>query len=206
MRLLEQSGMSGLLADEMGLGKTLQTLTWLSLPRVAANRERLPSLIVCPTSLVRNWEAEAAKFTPWLKTLVISGPDRANDFSRIDSADIVITSYALLQRDFDDAWAEREFAAVVIDEAQHIKNKTTRNAIAVKAISARARLALTGTPVENSVADVWSIFDFLMPGYLGSCETFKLNYEDPIAEGASESAEALARLKRKIHPFILRRA
>ena len=206
MRLLEQSGMSGLLADEMGLGKTLQTLTWLSLPRVAANAERLPSLIVCPTSLVRNWEAEAAKFTPWLKTLVISGPDRANDFSRIDSADIVITSYALLQRDFDDAWAEREFAAVVIDEAQHIKNKTTRNAIAVKAISARARLALTGTPVENSVADVWSIFDFLMPGYLGSCETFKLNYEDPIAEGASESAEALARLKRKIHPFILRRA
>ena len=206
MRLLEQSGMSGLLADEMGLGKTLQTLTWLSLPRVAANRERLPSLIVCPTSLVRNWEAEAAKFTPWLKTLVISGPDRANDFSRIDSADIVITSYALLHRDFDDAWAEREFAAVVIDEAQHIKNKTTTNAIAVKAISARARLALTGTPVENSVADVWSIFDFLMPGYLGSCETFKLNYEDPIAEGASESAEALARLKRKIHPFILRRA
>ena len=197
--------MSGLLADEMGLGKTLQTLTWLSLPRVAASGKHLPSLIVCPTSLVRNWEAEAAKFTPWLKTLVISGPDRAENFSRIDSADIVITSYALLQRDFDEAWAEREFSAVVIDEAQHIKNKTTKNAIAVKAIQAHSRLALTGTPVENSVADVWSIFDFLMPTYLGSSETFKLDYEDPIADGGSDATEALARLKRKLHPFILRR-
>ena len=205
MRFLEKSGMSGLLADEMGLGKTLQTLTWLSLPRVAASGKHLPSLIVCPTSLVRNWEAEAAKFTPWLKTLVISGPDRAENFSRIDSADIVITSYALLQRDFDEAWAEREFSAVVIDEAQHIKNKTTKNAIAVKAIQAHSRLALTGTPVENSVADVWSIFDFLMPTYLGSSETFKLDYEDPIADGGSDAVEALARLKRKLHPFILRR-
>ena len=204
MRFLECSGMAGLLADEMGLGKTLQTLTWLSLPRAAPGK-RLPALIVCPTSLVRNWEAEAAKFTPWLKTLVISGPDRANDFVRIGSADIVITSYALLQRDFDEAWAEREFSAAVIDEAQHIKNRSTKNAIAVKAIRSRTRLALTGTPVENSVSDVWSIFDFLMPGYLGSSETFKLDYEDPISDGASSSAEALARLKRKLHPFILRR-
>lgn len=205
MRFLENTGMSGLLADEMGLGKTLQTLTWLSLPRADSGAKGLPSLIVCPTSLVRNWEAEAAKFTPWLKTLVISGPNRADDFERIDSADIVITSYALLQRDFEDAWIDRRFAAVVLDEAQHIKNRQTKNAKAVKMLSSVRRLVLTGTPVENSVADVWSIFDFLMPGYLGDYETFRISYEEPVAEGGSGGEDALARLKRKLHPFILRR-
>ena len=204
MRFLEKAGMSGLLADEMGLGKTLQTLTWLSL---AAKSEgpRRPSLIVCPTSLVRNWESESEKFTPWMKTLVISGPDRADDFPKIDSSDIVITSYALLQRDFDEAWLGRDLNAVVLDEAQHIKNRQTKNAKAVKMLSSQKRLVLTGTPVENSVADVWSIFDFLMPGYLGDYESFKLGYEEPIAGGGSAAEDALARLKRKLHPFILRR-
>ena len=204
MRFLETAGMSGLLADEMGLGKTLQTLTWLSLSRTAG-APHLPSLIVCPTSLVRNWEAEAEKFTPWMRTLVISGPDRARDFRKIDSADIVITSYALLQRDFEEAWAGRDFSAVVLDEAQHIKNRQTKNAKAVKMLSSARRLVLTGTPVENSVSDVWSIFDFLMPGYLGDYESFKLSYEDPVAGGGSAAEEALSRLKRKLHPFILRR-
>lgn len=203
MRFLEKAGMSGLLADEMGLGKTLQTLTWLSLAADAPCR--LPSLIVCPTSLVRNWESEAAKFTPWLKTLVISGAKRAENFNLIDSADIVITSYALLQRDFDEAWLGRDFNAVVLDEAQHIKNRQTKNAKAVKMLRSAKRLVLTGTPVENSVADVWSIFDFLMPGYLGDYENFKLHYEEPVAEGGSGAEEALGRLKRKLHPFILRR-
>lgn len=203
MRFLEKAGMSGLLADEMGLGKTLQTLTWLSLAADAPCR--LPSLIVCPTSLVRNWEAEAAKFTPWLKTLVISGAKRAENFNLIDSADVVITSYALLQRDFDEAWLGRDFNAVVLDEAQHIKNRQTKNAKAVKMLRSAKRLVLTGTPVENSVADVWSIFDFLMPGYLGDYENFKLHYEEPVAEGGSGAEEALGRLKRKLHPFILRR-
>ena len=214
MRFLENAGLSGLLADEMGLGKTLQTLAWLSLPRVAdstlnlqpqPSTSRLPSLIVCPTSLVRNWEAEAKKFTPWQKTLVISGPDRARDFKRIDQADIVITSYALLQRDFEDAYLDREFAVVVLDEAQHIKNRRTRNAVAAKGLNARQRLVLTGTPVENSVTDVWSIFDFLMPDYLGDYEMFKLNYELPIAEGGGAADDAQFKLKRKLHPFILRR-
>ena len=230
MRFLENAGLSGLLADEMGLGKTLQTLTWLSLPRCApttnhqppstkhqapttnhqppstkhqAPSTKLPALIVCPTSLVRNWEAEAKKFTPWLKVLVISGPDRAKDFRRIPLADVVVTSYALLQRDFEDAYYDTRFSALVIDEAQHIKNRQTKNAKAVKLVDARARLALTGTPIENSVADAWSIFDFLMPDYLGDYESFKLSYEDPIRDGGSD--EALARLKRKIHPFIMRR-
>ena len=234
MRFLEEAGLSGLLADEMGLGKTLQTLTWLSLPRVSELKSKAeveqrnvanssvrlktstssnhPALIVCPTSLVRNWEAEAQKFTPWLKVLVVSGPNRADDFAKIPEADLVVTSYALLQRDFEAAYSDKEFSALVIDEAQHIKNRDTKNAKAVKAVNARRRLALTGTPIENSVMDAWSIFDFLMPDYLGDYESFKLNYEDKISPKSSEdepdlheSTEALSRLKRKIHPFIMRR-
>ena len=201
MRFLENAGLDGLLADEMGLGKTLQTLAWLSLPR--DSRCPGPALIVCPTSLVRNWEAEAAKFTPWLKTLVVSGPDRAKEFSNIPGADLVITSYALLQRDLEEAYLGTEFSALVIDEAQHIKNRQTKNARAVKAVNARRRLALTGTPIENSVADAWSVFDFLMPGYLGDYESFRSAFEEPIQERAD--GEALERLKRKLHPFILRR-
>lgn len=202
MRFLEEAGISGLLADEMGLGKTLQTLTWLSLP-CANNRVHHPALIVCPTSLVRNWEAEAKKFTPWLKTLVISGANRESLFNAIDNVDIVITSYALLQRDFEDAYLPRRFSATIIDEAQHIKNHDTKNARLVKLINADRRLALTGTPIENSVTDVWSIFDFLMPGYLGDYEAFKTNFENPIRDG--DNQEALARLKRKLEPFIMRR-
>ena len=206
MRFLEESAVSGLLADEMGLGKTLQTLTWLSLPRVGGSAgARRPALIVCPTSLVRNWEAEARKFTPWLKTLVVSGPDRAADFPRIASADLVVTSYALVQRDFEAAYANADFSALVLDEAQHIKNRQTKNARAVKLIRAARRLALTGTPIENSVADAWSIFDFLMPDYLGDYESFRLGYEMPIADGGSAAEEAQGRLRRKLHPFILRR-
>ena len=205
MRFLEESGLSGLLADEMGLGKTLQTLTWLSLPRSGADaaRPKTPALIVCPTSLVRNWEAEAAKFTPWLNTLVVSGPCRADDFARIPDADVVVTSYALLQRDFEAAYMGRRFSAVVLDEAQHIKNRDTKNAKAAKMLDADRRLVLTGTPIENSVADVWSIFDFLMPGYLGDYESFKTGYEDPIRDRNDE--DALAKLRRKLNPFILRR-
>ncbi len=206
MRFLENAGLCGLLADEMGLGKTLQTLAWLSLPRTAAmDGKRLPALIVCPTSLVRNWEAEAQKFTPWMKTLVVSGPDRARDFARIPKADIVVTSYALLQRDFEDAYCGQEFSALVLDEAQHIKNRRTRNAKAAKNLIARQRLVLTGTPIENSVADVWSIFDFLMPEYLGDYETFKVGYELPIGDGGASGEAAQMKLKRKLHPFILRR-
>ncbi|MBQ4470935.1 MAG: SNF2 helicase associated domain-containing protein [Kiritimatiellae bacterium] len=206
MRFLENAGLCGLLADEMGLGKTLQTLAWLSLPRTGqSGSAKSPALIVCPTSLVRNWESEAQKFTPWTKTLVISGPDRANDFAKIPSADLVITSYALLQRDFEEAYLDKSFSALVLDEAQHIKNRQTRNAKAAKRLDARQRLVLTGTPIENSVADVWSIFDFLMPGYLGDYESFKTGYELPIGEGGAAGEAVQMKLKRKLHPFILRR-
>ena len=205
MRFLEKSGLSGLLADEMGLGKTLQTLTWLSLARTDPDAASRPALIVCPTSLVRNWEAEAAKFTPWLKRLVISGADRADLFDRIDGSDIVITSYALLQRDIEDAYIDKCFSVVVLDEAQHIKNRSTKNAKSAKQLRCVQRLVLTGTPVENSVADVWSIFDFLQPDYLGDYATFKEMTEIPAQGGGKLGAAALERLRHKIHPFILRR-
>ena len=205
MRFLEKSGLSGLLADEMGLGKTLQTLTWLSLSRSDPNAFGKPALIVCPTSLVRNWEAEAEKFTPWMKRLVISGPERHYSFGEIAKSDIVITSYALLQRDLEEAYIDKEFSVVVLDEAQHIKNRTTRNAQSVKSLRSVQKLVLTGTPVENSVSDVWSIFDFLLPEYLGDYNTFKETTEQPVQSGGKIGAAALEKLRQKIHPFILRR-
>ena len=205
MRFLENSGLSGLLADEMGLGKTLQTLTWISLGRSDPQARGKPALVVCPTSLVRNWESEAAKFTPQLKRLVVSGPDRAASFGRIPDADLVITSYALLQRDLDDAYLGRTFSVVVLDEAQHIKNRQTRNAKSAKRLQAVQKLVLTGTPVENSVSDVWSIFDFLLPGYLGDYADFRDSTELPIAAGGNDGALAQDKLHHKLHPFILRR-
>ena len=204
MSFLERSGMCGLLADEMGLGKTLQTLSWLSLGRLSGG-ERKPAIIICPTSLVENWNREAGKFVPDMKCLVVSGPERAGSFSKIKDADLVITSYALVQRDFDEAYENVEFSVAVLDEAQHIKNRTTQNARTVKRLNAERKLALTGTPVENSVSDVWSIFDFLMPGYLGDWESFRLKCEMPIAAGGSAAEEAQDHLRRKLHPFILRR-
>lgn len=197
LHFLRTQGFGGILADEMGLGKTLQTLAGLR----AANPGK-PSLIVCPTSLVYNWAAESARFTPELKTLTIEGPNRQGQFERIASHDLIITSYALIRRDAD-FYREIEFDTVVLDEAQHIKNRKSQNAQAVKSIRAAHRLVLTGTPMENSVADLWSIFDFLMPGYLGSAKDFHEHYELPIAK--EKNTEAQARLSRRVRPFILRR-
>lgn len=205
MRFLEESGLGGLLADEMGLGKTLQTLAWLALPRYEKTARRMPALVVCPTSLVRNWEAEAHRFLPRLKVLVLSGLEREEKFNYIPKADLVITSYGILQRDLESVYAYQTFSAVVLDEAQRIKNRRTKTSQAVKRLQTLRRLVLTGTPIENSVADVWSIFDFLMPNYLGDYETFRLHFEDPIAAGGSAAIAAQANLKRKLHPFILRR-
>jgi SNF2 family DNA or RNA helicase len=205
MRFLEKSGLCGLLADEMGLGKTLQTLTWISLSRTDPLAAGKPALVVCPTSLVQNWNAEAEKFVPHLKRLVVSGANRASSFDEIKKADLVITSYALLQRDIDTAYRGVEFSVTVLDEAQHIKNRQTRNAKSVKELKSVCKLVLTGTPVENSVSDVWSIFDFLLPGYLGDYESFKVNTEQPIADGGEPAREAQMKLHYKLNPFILRR-
>ena len=204
LRFLEESGLNGLLADEMGLGKTLQTLAWLSLPRTDAQARGKPALVVCPTSLVENWNREAETFAPHLRRLVVSGPDREALFAQIAESDLVITSYALLRRDLD-AYRAFQFSVAVLDEAQHIKNRSTQNAVAAKQINAVGKLVLTGTPVENSVADLWSIMDFLMPQYLGEYDLFRSRYELPIAAGDRDGELAQAKLRRKLHPFLLRR-
>ena len=202
MRFLCENGFGGILADEMGLGKTLQTLAFLRTLRESESTARKPFLIVCPTSLVFNWLAEAKKFTPRLKILALHGPDRHPLFAQIHENDVVVTSYALIRRDAE-RYRELEFDTVVLDEAQHIKNRQTQNAQAVKAVRAQHRLVLTGTPLENSVLDLWSIFDFLMPGYLGSAQEFRERYELPIAR--EKNSEAQTRLARRLRPFMLRR-
>jgi superfamily II DNA or RNA helicase len=204
LRFMEANGFCGLLADEMGLGKTLQTLAWLQLQRHSPDARGKPALIVCPTTLVENWAEEAAKFVPGMKVLNLTGTERADRWAQLDKTDIAVTSYAILRRDVDNFTAY-QFSAAILDEAQHIKNRSTQNALAAKQIKAFQRLVLTGTPIENSVSDLWSIMDFLMPGYLGSHQAFKFHYEDPIAEGAAEGEIAQAKLRRKLHPFMLRR-
>jgi superfamily II DNA or RNA helicase len=202
---LASNGMCGILADEMGLGKTLQTLAFLHHRRAAgaaSGAPPRPALVICPTSLVFNWRDEAQRFTPDLKTLSIHGAKRAPLFEQIPAHDIIITSYALMRRDLD-RYKDTEFDCIVLDEAQHIKNKGSQNAQSVKTLQADHRLVLTGTPIENSLLDLWSIFDFLMPGYLGSANEFKNRYEIPIAR--ANDAAAQDRLKRRVRPFILRR-
>ena len=193
---LAGNGLAGILADEMGLGKTLQALVWL------AALQTKPSLVVCPTSLLANWQTEAERFTPQLKTLVVHGADRQPLFDTLQSYDLVITSYALLRRDVAQH-QKVEWQAVVLDEAQHIKNRFSQNAQAVKALRAKRRLVLTGTPMENSLGDLWSIFDFLMPGYLGPATEFRDRYEVPITKQQDQAA--LQRLRHRIRPFVLRR-
>ena len=204
MRFLEKNGFCGILADEMGLGKTLQTLTWLSLARCNEASRKAPALVIAPTSLVENWRREAEKFTPDRKCVVMQGAARHELWDEIGGADIVITSYALLRRDLEH-YAGQDFSVAILDEAQHIKNRSTQNAIAAKQIRAPARLVLTGTPVENGVADIWSIMDFLMPGYLGEYEDFRERYEIPISSSGRGCEEAQAKLHRKLRPFLLRR-
>ncbi|MBK9140513.1 MAG: SNF2 helicase associated domain-containing protein [Verrucomicrobia bacterium] len=199
---LRQNGFGGVLADEMGLGKTLQALALVAASRQGGPGEVPPALVICPTSLVPNWVLEARRFAPRLRVLALSGPERHAAFSRLGDSDLVITSYALARRDVD-RYRGMEFDTVILDEAQHIKNRETQNAQAVKAIRARHRLALTGTPLENSVLDLWSLFDFLMPGYLGAARDFRERYEVPITR--DRDAAVQARLARRVRPFLRRR-
>ncbi len=199
---LRKNQFGGILADEMGLGKTLQTLALLGAAKREGQVAIKPALIVCPTTLVFNWREEARKFTPHLKVLVLDGPQRQSKFSAIPEYDLVVTSYALIRRDAEQ-YRLHEFDTVILDEAQHIKNRESQNAVAVKSIRADYRLVLTGTPMENSVLDLWSIFDFLMPGYLGAAKDFRERYELPIVR--DKDKEAQARLSRRLRPFILRR-
>ncbi|MDZ4788587.1 MAG: SNF2-related protein [Blastochloris sp.] len=198
---LSRNSMCGILADEMGLGKTLQTLAYLQYRRTA-NPGKGPFLIVCPTSLVLNWEDEAKKFTPDLKVLVLHGAKRQTHFEKIKEVDLVVTSYALLRRDID-LHKGIHFDVVVLDEAQQIKNKSSQNAACTKMLKADYRIVLTGTPIENSLLDLWSIYDFLMPSYLGSAADFKRRYELPISKQNDEATQK--RLRQRVRPFILRR-
>ncbi|HMP73276.1 MAG TPA: DEAD/DEAH box helicase [Kiritimatiellia bacterium] len=204
LRFLEEGCFGGILADEMGLGKTAQALAWIQMVRADAKSRNKPALVVCPTSLVVNWAEESAKFTPDLKIHIVAGTDRHKAWEAIAGSNLVITSYALLRRDIE-RYRSIDFSIVLLDEAQHIKNHSTQNAKAAKQLRARLRLVLTGTPIENSVSDLWSIMDFLMPGFLGTHTQFKRGYEVPVAAGGEIAAAAHARLHRKIHPFLLRR-
>jgi superfamily II DNA or RNA helicase len=204
LRFLENRSFCGILADEMGLGKTIQTLAWIQLGRSDENAKGKPALIVCPTSLVENWKEEAAKFAPNLKVVLLHGTDRHRRWKTIEKKDIVITSYALMRRDIE-KHLERTYSIAILDEAQHIKNRATQNALTAKKIQADHRLVLSGTPIENSVNDLWSIMDFLMPGYLGNHKDFREFYELPILNGGPDGDYVQAKLRRKLHPFLLRR-
>jgi len=201
MHYLSSNELHGILADEMGLGKTVQTLAYLEY-RKTHHLGHGPTLVVCPTSLVMNWRDEAERFTPDLSVLVLQGPQRKSEFKNIASHDIVVTSYALVRRDIEHH-REVDFDYVILDEAQYIKNRASQNAKSVKALRSENRMVLTGTPIENSLLDLWSIFDFLMPGYLGPAKDFKQRYEMPV--GKENSPWVRRRLKQRVRPFILRR-
>ena len=207
LKTLDEYKLGGILADDMGLGKTIQLLAVImSYVENTNEEERRPVLVVCPSSLCLNWKEEASKFTPSLKTVVISGDSKAreNIINNIPDYDIVITSYDLLKRDIN-LYKEKNynFRYIIADEAQYIKNNNTQNAKVIKEINADTKFALTGTPIENSLSELWSIFDFIMPGYLYSYNKFKILYETPISK--DEDKEAMAKLKSMIEPFILRR-
>ena len=222
MRTLARYHFGGILADDMGLGKTLQVIALLTAfyqektEQKAAGNEGsgselpLPSLIVCPASLVYNWGQEFARFSPGIRVLLIAGTakerqEQLEEQMRMEAsegAQVIITSYDLLKRDRE-AYLGRTFEYEIIDEAQVIKNAKTQGAKAVKEISASARFALTGTPVENRLSELWSIFDFLMPGFLYSYRKFRERYELPIVK--NQDPEALTALRRMTGPFVLRR-
>ena len=205
LKVLNNYGFGGILADDMGLGKTLQLLS-VVLDYVQNEKNPKPIMVVCPSSLTLNWQNEIEKFTPDLTSIVIHGgaEERKRQIKSIPNNNIVVTSYDLLKRDID-IYKEinYEFKFIIADEAQYIKNSNTQNAKAIKEINAQTRYALTGTPIENSLSELWSIFDFIMPGYLFGYRKFKELYEMPIVR--DEDKMAMKKLKMLIEPFILRR-
>lgn len=198
---LSRYGLGGILADDMGLGKTLQVITFLLAERETPIR---PSLVIAPTSLLYNWQDEIEHFAPELNARVISGvkAERLKELSDLKDIDVVITTYNVLKRDIE-AYQEQHFKYCFLDEAQHIKNPNTQNARMVKQIKTEGYFALTGTPIENTLTELWSIFDFLMPGYLLSHSAFKKRFEIPIVK--NNDRRAFMELNRHISPFILRR-
>ena len=206
LKTLDDYNFGGILADDMGLGKTIQVLSVILSYVDKEKEKRRTSLVVAPSSLALNWKSEAEKFASKLNTLVISGHsyERKNQIKNLDKYDLVITSYDLLKRDIE-YYNEfnYNFKYIIADEAQYLKNSNTKNATTIKLLNADTRYALTGTPMENALSELWSIFDFIMPGYLFTYKKFKNIYEMPIVKDKDE--EAMKKLKMLIEPFVLRR-
>ena len=201
LQFLREHGLGGILADDMGLGKTLQTLTHIQVEK-DAGRLTQPALIIAPVSLMGNWRREAERFCPQLRCLVIHGKDRHEVADSMADYDIVIAPYSLLQRD-KERWLEAQWHIVVLDEAQNIKNASTHAAQVVGQLQTRHRLCLSGTPMENHLGEIWSLFHFLMPGFLGSQARFKELFRTPIEKLGDP--ERLHQLRARITPFMLRR-
>ncbi|MCX7553484.1 DEAD/DEAH box helicase [Marinicella sp. S1101] len=206
LMFLAEHDFNGLLADDMGLGKTLQTLAFIQAQKEQAGdtqRKQPTSLIVAPTSLLGNWAAEASKFTPDLKVGIMTGPNRDAMYERFEDYDLIVVSYGIISRDFVDL-NKKHIHLLVLDEAQAIKNRKTQVAQIIKKLTAKHRLCLSGTPVENHLGELWSIFDFLMPGFLGSEKQFQQHYQWPIEK--QQDTEKLQQLQARLAPFILRRS
>lgn len=201
LQFLREYGFHGVLADDMGLGKTVQTLAHICVEKTA-KRLKKPVLVVAPTSLMYNWRHEAAQFAPHLKVLTLQGPNRKQDFDRINEHDIVMTTYPLLGRD-DEVLLAHEWHMLILDEAQNIKNPKAKATRIASQIKANHRLCLTGTPMENHLGELWSMFNFLMPGLLGDEKQFRQLFRNPIEkQGDTERAK---RLSKRLAPFMLRR-
>lgn len=203
LRMLADNGFGGILADDMGLGKTLQAITYMASLVEKNEFEQTPFLVICPTSLLYNWQDEVDNYAPSLRCRLIKGTPEERKAAIEDSTpcDLFITSYPLLRRDLE-YYKTREFHTVFIDEAQFIKNALTGNARSVKELHAKARFALTGTPIENSLSELWSIFDFVLPGYLFHYSRFAKRFERPASKG---DQEVLQQLNRRVKPFLMRR-
>jgi superfamily II DNA or RNA helicase len=201
LNFLREFELGGILADDMGLGKTVQTLAHIAIEK-HAKRLNKPFLVICPTSVLPNWLSEIEKFAPKLKVTALWGPERGNDFKKITHSDIVVTTYPLVPRDID-TLVKQKWKAVVLDEAQFIKNPATQVAQAVGTLRAEYRICLTGTPVENHLGELWSQFNFLMPGLLRDLPTFNKNVRTPIEKQKNKLTQKV--LAAKVRPFLLRR-
>jgi len=201
LQFLREYELAGILADDMGLGKTIQALAHLVVEK-QSGRMDCPSLVIAPTSLMTNWRQEAEHFAPELRVLVLHGADRQQHFDRVAESDLIITSYPLLPRDHA-VLSKQQFHCLILDEAQYIKNPKTQYSQVACALKARHRLCLTGTPMENHLGELWSLFHFLLPGFLGDEKRFNGVFRRPIEKGGNDDRRKL--LARRVGPFILRR-